>query len=133
MEELVVRRELTDNFCFYNPKYDSVEGECASRHGSACLLNDCFTARVSSRGFPGAYEWAQKTLKDHATDRRPYVYTRQQLEEAQTHDELWNAAQVAGGLRQQRRPEKTLPVSANVHFFVGISIRWSARGRCMGS
>lgn len=29
IEELVVRRELTDNFCFYNKKYDSVEGECA--------------------------------------------------------------------------------------------------------
>lgn len=30
IEELVVRRELTDNFCFYNKKYDSVEGECGS-------------------------------------------------------------------------------------------------------
>lgn len=27
IEELVVRRELTDNFCFYNKKYDSVEGQ----------------------------------------------------------------------------------------------------------
>lgn len=30
IEELVVRRELTDNFCYYNPKYDSVEGQCRS-------------------------------------------------------------------------------------------------------
>ncbi|XP_010732065.3 CPD photolyase [Larimichthys crocea] len=66
IEELVVRRELTDNFCFYNKKYDSVEG---------------------------AYEWAQKTLKDHAKDERPYIYTREQLEKAKTHDKLWNAAQ----------------------------------------
>ncbi|XP_057713433.1 CPD photolyase isoform X2 [Corythoichthys intestinalis] len=66
IEELVVRRELTDNFCFYNPKYDSLEG---------------------------AYEWAQKTLRDHAKDKRPYLYTREQLEKAQTHDKLWNAAQ----------------------------------------
>ncbi|XP_037537541.1 CPD photolyase [Nematolebias whitei] len=66
IEELVVRRELTDNFCYYNPKYDSVEG---------------------------AYEWAQKTLKDHAKDKREYLYTREQLEKAQTHDKLWNAAQ----------------------------------------
>ncbi|XP_038820223.1 CPD photolyase [Salvelinus namaycush] len=65
-EELVVRRELTDNFCFYNPSYDSVKG---------------------------ANDWAQKTLKDHAKDPRPYVYTREQLEKAQTHDKLWNAAQ----------------------------------------
>ncbi|CAJ1071952.1 CPD photolyase [Xyrichtys novacula] len=66
IEELVVRRELTDNFCFYNKKYDSVEG---------------------------AYEWAQKTLKDHAKDKRPYLYSREQLEKAKTHDKLWNAAQ----------------------------------------
>lgn len=66
IEELVVRRELTDNFCFYNKKYDSVEG---------------------------AYDWAQKTLKDHAKDKRPYIYTREQLEKAKTHDKLWNAAQ----------------------------------------
>ncbi|XP_068557702.1 CPD photolyase [Cebidichthys violaceus] len=66
IEELVVRRELTDNFCFYNKKYDSVEG---------------------------AYEWAQKTLKDHAKDKRPYVYTLEQLEKSKTHDKLWNGAQ----------------------------------------
>ncbi|XP_032386903.1 CPD photolyase [Etheostoma spectabile] len=66
IEELVVRRELTDNFCFYNKKYDCVEG---------------------------AYEWAQKTLKDHAKDKRPYLYTREQLEKAETHDKLWNGAQ----------------------------------------
>lgn len=26
-EELVVRRELADNFCFYNENYDNVKGE----------------------------------------------------------------------------------------------------------
>jgi len=66
IEELVVRRELTDNFCFYNDKYDSVEG---------------------------ASEWAQKTLRDHSKDSRQYVYNREQLEKAKTHDRLWNAAQ----------------------------------------
>lgn len=44
--------------------------------------------------FSGAYEWAQKTLKDHAKDKREYLYTREQFEKAQTHDKLWNAAQV---------------------------------------
>lgn len=43
----------------------------------------------------GAYEWAQKTLKDHAKDKREYIYTREQLEKATTHDKLWNAAQVS--------------------------------------
>ncbi|KAM9790339.1 CPD photolyase isoform X1 [Syngnathus typhle] len=66
IEELVVRRELTDNFCFYNENYDSVKG---------------------------AYEWAQKSLSNHAKDKRPYLYTREQLEKAKTHDKLWNAAQ----------------------------------------
>jgi deoxyribodipyrimidine photo-lyase len=66
LEQLIVRRELADNFCYYNEQYDSVEG------------------------FPG---WAQKTLGDHAKDPRPYLYTREQLEHGQTHDELWNAAQ----------------------------------------
>ncbi|XP_066565183.1 CPD photolyase isoform X2 [Amia ocellicauda] len=66
VEETVVRRELADNFCFYNKNYDCVEG---------------------------AYEWAQKTLRDHAEDPRPYLYTRDELEAAKTHDKLWNAAQ----------------------------------------
>lgn len=65
-EELVVRRELTDNFCFYNKDYDNIKG---------------------------ASDWAQKTLRDHAKDPREYVYTREELEKAKTHDKLWNAAQ----------------------------------------
>ena len=39
-------------------------------------------------------EWAKKTLEEHATDERPYVYTFEQLENAETHDPLWNAAQM---------------------------------------
>ena len=66
IEELVVRRELSDNFCHYNPRYDSLEG-CA--------------------------QWAQDSLQLHASDKRPYVYSLEQLEKAQTHDQLWNAAQ----------------------------------------
>ncbi|MCI4377822.1 hypothetical protein PGIGA_G00207860 [Pangasianodon gigas] len=65
-EELLVRRELSDNFCFYNDNYDNISG---------------------------AYDWAKKTLQDHAKDARPYLYTREQLENADTYDQLWNAAQ----------------------------------------
>ncbi|KAI4885502.1 hypothetical protein NFI96_033711, partial [Prochilodus magdalenae] len=65
-EEMVVRRELADNFCFYNENYDRLAG---------------------------AYDWAKKTLKDHAKDKRSYLYTQEQLENAKTHDQLWNAAQ----------------------------------------
>lgn len=37
--------------------------------------------------------WAQKTLNDHAKDERPAIYTLEQFEKAETHDEIWNAAQ----------------------------------------
>ncbi len=38
-------------------------------------------------------EWALKTLAEHASDRRPWVYSLDQFERAETHDPLWNAAQ----------------------------------------
>jgi len=65
LEELIVRRELAMNFVNYAPHYDSYK----------CLPN-----------------WARLTLAEHQKDPREYVYTRRQLENAQTHDEYWNAA-----------------------------------------
>ncbi|MGB3632812.1 MAG: deoxyribodipyrimidine photo-lyase [Rubrobacteraceae bacterium] len=65
LEELIVRRELPINFVYYTEDYDSF----------SCLPN-----------------WAKETLEDHKEDEREYVYTRQQLEDADTHDEYWNAA-----------------------------------------
>jgi len=65
LEELIVRRELAMNFVHFTPDYDAF----------TCLP-----------------EWAQKTLNDHKKDRREYVYTRRRLENADTHDEYWNAA-----------------------------------------
>jgi deoxyribodipyrimidine photo-lyase len=67
LEELIVRRELADNFCYYNRAYDTVDG------------------------FP---DWARKTLDDHRLDPRPYIYNIEQLDAAATHDDLWNAAQM---------------------------------------
>ena len=66
LEELVVRKELADNYCFYNQRYDSLEG---------------------------AREWALKTLTEHRTDKREYAYMRAEWEAACTHDPAWNAAQ----------------------------------------
>ena len=40
-----------------------------------------------------AAPWARKTLLEHASDPRPYRYTLEQLERAEAHDDLWNAAQ----------------------------------------
>jgi len=67
LEELIVRRELSDNFCFYNKNYDSFDG------------------------FP---EWAKKTLNEHRKDKREFTYHLEQFEKAKTHDDLWNAAQI---------------------------------------
>ena len=67
LEELIVRRELADNFCQHNQAYDRVDG------------------------FP---DWARKTLDKHRGDKREYVYDFQAFETAATHDPLWNAAQL---------------------------------------
>ena len=37
--------------------------------------------------------WARATLEKHLGDRRAHLYTPEQLEQAATHDPLWNAAQ----------------------------------------
>jgi deoxyribodipyrimidine photo-lyase len=67
LEELIVRKELSDNFCFYNPNYDNVNG---------------------------FHSWALSTLDQHNKDEREYIYTLNEFEQAQTHDTLWNAAQL---------------------------------------
>ncbi len=67
LEELIIRKELSDNFCNYNLNYDNFES------------------------FP---IWAQNTLNEHRFDNRKYIYNLDQLEMAETHDELWNAAQI---------------------------------------
>jgi len=66
LEELVIRRELADNFCYYNKQYDSFAG------------------------FP---EWARKTLDQHRDDSRDNIYSQDIFERGETHDALWNAAQ----------------------------------------
>lgn len=66
LEELVVRRELSDNFCLYEPAYDRFEG------------------------FP---DWARKTLDEHRSDTREYLYTLADFEMGNTHETLWNACQ----------------------------------------
>jgi len=66
IEELIVRRELSMNFVFYNPYYDS---------------------------FKSLPSWAQKTLNDHRNDRRDPVYSLSRLERGETDDPYWNAAQ----------------------------------------
>jgi deoxyribodipyrimidine photo-lyase len=66
LEELFIRRELSDNYCWFNTNYDQVTG------------------------FPA---WAQQTIAKHRHDLRESVYSCEQFEHAETHDPLWNAAQ----------------------------------------
>ncbi len=67
LEELIIRRELAMNYCQYNADYDS---------------------------YAALPDWCLKTLAKHRADRRPYTYSREQLEHAETHDPYWNAAQL---------------------------------------
>jgi deoxyribodipyrimidine photo-lyase len=67
LNELVGWRELSVNFVRFTPNYDS--WECAE-------------------------PWAKGSLLSHANDRRQWIYSLEQLEKAQTHDELWNAGQM---------------------------------------
>ena len=67
LEELIVRKELADNFCLFQPHYDTFEG------------------------FPA---WAQKTLNAHRNDQREFIYDYPTFAEGKTHDDAWNAAQL---------------------------------------
>ncbi|HXE09095.1 MAG TPA: deoxyribodipyrimidine photo-lyase [Acidobacteriaceae bacterium] len=65
-DELIVWRELAVNFVKHSQHYDS----------AGC-----------------AEDWAKKTIAEHAKDEREHLYSLAQLEHAETHDDLWNAAQ----------------------------------------
>ncbi|KAK9889180.1 hypothetical protein WA026_004458 [Henosepilachna vigintioctopunctata] len=67
LEEAIIRKEISDNFCLYNPNYDN---------------------------FNGADKWAVDTLNLHRGDKRAYIYTAEQFEKGLTHDPIWNSAQI---------------------------------------
>ena len=67
LDQVIVWRELAMNLVRFNPDYDNFE--CAE-------------------------PWAHRSLAKHARDRRPVLYSDSQLENAETHDPLWNAAQM---------------------------------------
>ena len=66
LDELVTWREVGFNMCSHNPHYDQYES------------------------LP---EWAKKSLAEHEADPRAHLYTLEELEQADTHDHVWNAAQ----------------------------------------
>ena len=64
-EELIVRRELAMNFVNFCPDYDR---------------------------YDAIPDFARRTLAEHADDPREHRYTERELDDAETHDEYWNAA-----------------------------------------
>ena len=66
LEELIVRRELAVNFVRFNRNYEN---------------------------FDACEPWADVTQRKHVRDPRQYLYSEKHLEDAETHDPLWNAAQ----------------------------------------
>ena len=67
LEELIVRKELADNFCLYANSF---------------------------KNFSGISNWAKMSLNNHKFDIRPYIYSMEELENAKTYDTLWNATQI---------------------------------------
>ncbi len=67
IEEMIVRRELAINYVARNSNYDTLAG---------------------------CHAWARKSLDEHRNDQREYLYSLKQFEQAETHDPLWNAAQL---------------------------------------
>ena len=65
-EELIVRKELAENFCLYCKDFKTMK--CTPK-------------------------WASESLAFHKNDLRQYIYSLDTLEKARTHDILWNAAQ----------------------------------------
>jgi len=66
VDQVITWRELSYNWCLHTPHYDQLAS-----------LPD----------------WIQRTMQAHAPDERPETYTLEQLDAADTHDPLWNAAQ----------------------------------------
>lgn len=66
LDELITWRELGYNKCVFDPRY---------------------------REFESLPAWVRKNFAETASDPREHVYSLEQFETAQTHDEIWNAAQ----------------------------------------
>ena len=102
LEQLIIRKELSDNFCYYNENYDSFNG------------------------FP---KWAKSTLIEHELDEREFIYTPDQFENSKTHSPLWNAAQnqmvCSGKMHGYMRmywAKKIMEWSPNIHSALQVAI-----------
>ena len=66
LDQLCTWREIGFNMCWREPNYDRLQSLPA---------------------------WVLQTIDEHSHDERPVIYSLEELDQAQTHDEIWNAAQ----------------------------------------
>lgn len=66
LDQLCTWREIGFNMCWREPNYDRLQS------------------------LPS---WVLQTIDEHSHDERPVIYSMEELDQAQTHDEIWNAAQ----------------------------------------
>ena len=113
LEELIVRRELSFNYVSHVERPDRLEN------------------------LP---EWVQQTMQKHAKDRRDPLYSCEQMESAETYDDLWNATQkemlIRGKIHGYYRMywgKKILEWSKTyqdaVHFMIDTHGRYALDGR----
>ena len=67
LNEVLTWREMSENFCYYEDNYDNIK---------------CFE------------DWAKRSLNNHLDDQREYLYSKEEFEKAETHDKIWNVAQL---------------------------------------
>jgi deoxyribodipyrimidine photo-lyase len=113
LDQLIVQRELAVNFVRFNSSYDALES---------------------------LEPWAERSFAEHAGDHRPVVYTEKQLENAETHDPLWNAAQkqmvITGWMHNYMRMywakkilEWSPSVAAAMRRAIGLNDKYELDGR----
>jgi deoxyribodipyrimidine photo-lyase len=96
--------------------------------------------RDDDRQWSSLPPWARATLTAHVSDPRPYVYSLERLEAADTHDPLWNAAQgqllrdgTIHGYLRMLWGKKILEWSASpqeaLHVMLELNDRWALDGR----
>jgi len=66
LDEVITWREVGFHFAHHRPDYDQLDS-----------LPD----------------WALKTMDQHRNDNREWIYSYEELEQSNTHDDIWNAAQ----------------------------------------
>ena len=85
-------------------------------------------------------EWAKQTLAEHEHDERPYLYSFEEFENSQTHDDLWNAAQsqlrndgmIHNYLRMlwgKKILEWTPNAETAMEYMIALNDKWALDGR----